>query len=184
MTRGGDGHSPDALDRRIIAATQHGLPLCPRPYAEVAARVGTDEDEVVRRLAAMQAGGGIRRIAAVPQHYALGLRFNAMTVWDVPDTDVDRLGRDVGALEAVSHCYARPRHPPQWPYNLFAMVHGRDRDSVEARIREVAAVLGDHPRASAVLYSRRVLKKTGLRIPEPATNPASDPPPGGRPCSD
>ncbi|WP_440997799.1 siroheme decarboxylase subunit beta [Arhodomonas sp. SL1] len=158
-------HAPDALDRRIIAATQEGLPLVPRPYAVIAERVGTSESEVMARIRALLDTGGIRRLGAVPQHYALGMRFNAMTVWDVPDERVDDLGPAVGALEAVSHCYTRPRHPPEWSYNLFAMVHGRDQDTVEARIGEVAATLGGAVRASAVLYSRRLLKKTGLRLP-------------------
>jgi DNA-binding Lrp family transcriptional regulator len=114
----------------------------------------------------MQASGVIRRIAAVPNHYALGYRANGMSVWNVPDEMVDELGRKVGALEFVSHCYRRPRHLPLWPYNLFAMVHGRTRAEVEERVQQVGAVMEGYSRAHEVLYSSRILKKSGLRIRE------------------
>ena len=87
-----------------------------------------------------------------------------MTVWDVPDTMVENLGAQVGALDCVSHCYERPRALPEWPYNLFAMVHGDTRAEVEAKRAEIAALLGAACRASDILYSKRILKKTGLRL--------------------
>ena len=154
----------DTLDRAIIAATQGGLPLTPTPYADVAAAVGSDETEVVARLSRMLDAGVVRRIGAVPNHYRLGLSHNGMTVWDVEDAEVDRLGAIVGALDFVTHCYRRPRALPDWPYNLFAMVHGRSRDEVEAKRAEIVDLLGGFVRASDILYSTRILKKTGLRI--------------------
>lgn len=158
--------SLDAIDRRIIAATQGGLPLAPAPYAEVARWLGLDEAEVIARLSAMQASGVIRRIALAPNHYALGVTANGMSVWDIDDDRAEALGERVGALDFVSHCYLRPRALPDWPYNLFAMVHGHDRTEVEAKRQEIAALLGDACRASDVLYSTRILKKTGLRLRE------------------
>lgn len=154
----------DAIDREIILATQDGLPLVPRPYHAVAARIGIAAEEVMQRLARMQTSGVIRRIGAVPNHYALGYRANGMSVWDVPDERIRELGERIGALDFVSHSYHRPRHLPEWPYNLFAMVHGRDRAEVEAKVAEIARLLGDADRGHAVLYSTRILKKTGLRI--------------------
>ncbi|OIR02046.1 hypothetical protein GALL_159040 [mine drainage metagenome] len=154
----------DDIDRRIVLATQEGLPLVPEPYAEVARRVGIDEAELLRRLERMRADGRIRRIGAVPNHYALGYRFNGMTVWDVPDAQARALGRAVGALPFVSHCYLRPRHPPDWPYTLFAMVHGRDRDTALAHVEAIARLLGAADRGHQVLFSSRILKKTGLRL--------------------
>ncbi len=156
----------DAIDRRIIAATQGGLPLAPAPYAEVARWLGLDEAEVIARLAAMQASGVIRRIALAPNHYALGVTANGMSVWDVEDDRAEALGERVGALDFVSHCYLRPRAAPDWPYNLFAMIHGHDRAEVEVKRQEIAALLGDACRASDVLYSTRILKKAGLRLRE------------------
>lgn len=155
---------PDELDRRLIVATQAGLPLVPRPYHALAEPLGIAPADVQARLAALLASGVIRRIGAVPNHYALGYRFNGMTVWDVDDARIDDLGEQVGALSCVTHCYRRPRHLPDWPYNFFAMVHGRDRAEAEAGIAEIAALLGPACRARDVLYSSRILKKTGLRI--------------------
>lgn len=154
----------DAVDRRLVLATQSGLALTPRPFARLASDLGIGEDEVVERIEHMLARGVIRRIAAVPNHYALGYRHNGMSVWDVDDESVDDCGRAVGALPFVSHCYHRPRRLPQWPYNLFAMVHGRSRPAVEAEVEAIAGLLGARSRAHAVLYSTRILKKTGLRL--------------------
>lgn len=154
----------DGLDRSIIVATQAGLPLVPRPYHTLAEQLGVSADTVMQRIRGMQEAGIIRRIGAVPNHYALGYSANGMSVWDVADDKVDTLGEQVGTLDFVTHCYRRPRHAPAWPYNLFAMVHGRDRAEVEAKVETIAALLGSTCRAADVLYSSRILKKTGLRI--------------------
>lgn len=155
---------PDDTDRAIIRATQGGLPLVARPYDAVGAALGLDGDEVRARLEKMLGAGAIRRIGAVPNHYALGFRANGMTVWDVDDARVRDLGPQVGALEFVSHAYLRPRHMPEWPYNLFAMAHGKNKDEVEAKAAEIRALLGDACRQGEILYSTRILKKTGLRL--------------------
>lgn len=152
------------IDRNIIQATQAGLPLKPRPYHAIAEQLGMEAADVMRRMQRMLDLGIIRRIGAVPNHYALGYRANGMTVWDVADDRIDELGERVGQLECVSHCYQRPRHLPEWPYNLFAMVHGKTREEVEAKARLIADVLGQASRATDILYSTRILKKTGLRI--------------------
>jgi DNA-binding Lrp family transcriptional regulator len=158
-----DGENHGALDHAIVRATQRGLPLASQPYRAIAEAVGSDAATVIARLAAMLADGRIRRIGVVPNHYALGWRANGMSVWDVDDTRVDALGERVGRLDCVSHCYRRPRRPG-WPYNLFAMVHGRDRDEVSAKVDAIAAVLGDAARSHDVLFSTRILKKSGLRL--------------------
>ncbi|MEZ5889401.1 MAG: AsnC family transcriptional regulator [Xanthobacteraceae bacterium] len=154
----------DALDRHIVTATQAGLPLVARPYRAVAEMVGATEAEVVARLERMLANGAIRRIGAVPNHYALGFSANAMSVWDIADEKIVEVGAMVGALDFVTHCYQRPRHLPLWPYNLFAMAHGRTRAEVEEKVGRIAALIGDAARSHEVLYSTRILKKTGLRI--------------------
>lgn len=154
----------DALDRRIVAATQGGLPLIPRPYCEVASWLGVEEETVIERMAAMQEAGVIRRIALAPNHYALGMVANGMSVWDVDDSVAETLGAAVGALEFVSHCYLRPRALPEWPYNLYAMIHGHTRSLVEAERAQIATLLGEACRANDILYSTRILKKTGIRL--------------------
>lgn len=154
----------DAIDRQIIQLTQTGLPLVAEPYQAIAQQLDLSAEEVMQRLLDLQATGIIRRIGAVPNHYKLGYRFNGMTVWDVADEHIDALGEQVGQLEFVSHCYHRPRHLPEWPYNLFAMVHSKTEDGVQSQIAQIAATLGANQRGHEVLYSTRILKKTGLRI--------------------
>ena len=154
----------DAFDRRLIEATQAGLPLVERPYAAIAEALCCPEAEIIARMKELMARGIVRRIAAAPNHYALGMTANGMTVWDVADISVSALGREVGALPFVTHCYQRPRSLPMWRYNLFAMVHGTSRDEVEAKRGEIAALLADACSASDILYSKRILKKTGLRL--------------------
>ena len=152
------------FDRALIAATQSGLPLVPRPYDAVAAMLGSSSAAVRERLAALLAAGVVRRIAAVPNHYRLGYTANGMSVWDVDDAEVDRLGELLGSQPGVSHCYRRPRKPGVWRYNLFAMLHGHSREQVLAQAEQVAALLGPACRAHDVLFSSAILKKTGLRL--------------------
>ena len=154
----------DEIDRRIVKATQEGLPLSAHPYHAVAASIGLAPEDLMTRMRRMLAKGIIRRIGAVPNHYRLGYTANGMSVWDVADDAVGAIGPEIGALDFVSHCYRRPRHPPLWPYNFFAMVHGRDRGEVEDKVNAIAARLGDRDRGHEVLYSTRILKKTGLRL--------------------
>jgi len=154
----------DTRERALVLATQAGLPLEARPYHRVAERLQVEPATVLETLRAMRARGAVRRIAAVPDHYALGYRANGMSVWDVDDGALGACGRAVGALAFVSHCYRRPRRLPAWPYNLFAMVHARDRDEVEEQVARIAGLLGARARGYDVLYSRRILKKTGLRL--------------------
>jgi len=153
-----------AFDRELIRATQKALPLTPQPYHALAAQLNVPVLQVMERLQFMLDHGVIRRIAAVPNHYALGYKHNGMTVWNVPDTEVDSLGAQVGALPFVTHCYRRPRHLPLWEYNLFAMVHGKTQQVVDAQIAEIAALLGDFNLGHEVLFSTQILKKTGLQI--------------------
>lgn len=166
------------MDRALVLATQAGLPLVPRPYDAIGEALGISGEEVRSRLAAMLAQGAIRRIGAVPNHYRLGYRANGMTVWDVDDAEVDRLGALVGSQAFVTHCYRRPRRLPHWPYNLFAMVHGKSRAEVEQKVRTLAELIGSACRDSDVLYSKRILKKTGVRL---AARPNIE---SDRPCSE
>ncbi len=154
----------DSCDLRLIEATQAGLPILEAPYEKIAAKVGTSEADVIDRLGRLIDQGIIRRIGAAPNHYVLGMTANGMTVWDVDDECSSVKGREVGALEFVSHCYLRPRALPEWPFNLFAMVHGSSREEVEGKRAEIAELLGPSCRSSDILYSTRILKKTGLRL--------------------
>ena len=160
----GAQRSLDALDRAILEATQAGLPLVPAPYAEIAQRIGASEAAVLARLQDMIGRGIIRRIGLATNHYRLGLIANGMTVWDVDDSCVDALGKEIGALDFVTHCYRRPRRLPHWTYNLFAMAHGRTRQEVLEKRTRIANLLGPACRGSDILFSTEILKKTGLRL--------------------
>ncbi len=156
----------DDFDRALIAATQGGLPLVPRPYDAVGERLGVSGQQVRERLKQMLETGLIRRIGAVPNHYRLGFTANGMSVWNVDDAQVGALGERIGELPGVSHCYRRPRRLPAWPYNLFAMLHGRSRAEVEQQAAQVQQLLGAACTGHDILYSTAILKKTGLRLKE------------------
>lgn len=156
--------SLDPVDRKIVEITQEGLPLTPQPYHTIAEQVGVPVSAVMQRMQKMLDSGVIRRIGAVPNHYKLGYTANGMSVWDVPDDRVTNFGQRIGQLAFVSHCYRRPRHLPDWPYNFFVMVHGRSRDEVQEKVDQIAALLGPADRGHTVLYSTAILKKTGLRL--------------------
>ncbi|MCK9284411.1 MAG: Lrp/AsnC family transcriptional regulator [Rhodocyclaceae bacterium] len=158
----------DADDRALVLATQGGLPLTPQPYHAIAAELGLAPVEVMQRLRSMLARGMIRRIGVVPNHYSIGYTANGMSVWDIDDDAADAVGELIGTLPAVTHCYRRPRQLPLWRYNLFAMVHGRCREEAVDQVAAIAALIeSEFPasyRAHEILFSTRILKKTGLRI--------------------
>lgn len=154
----------DKLDRQIVKATQAGLPLTPEPYQTLADELGISAETVMQRLLTLQEQGIIRRIGAVPNHYKLGYRYNGMTVWNIADEHIDKLGQRIGQLDFVSHCYHRPRHLPEWPYNLFAMIHSKTEAGAKQQTETIAELLGEYNQGQDVLYSTRILKKTGLRI--------------------
>jgi DNA-binding Lrp family transcriptional regulator len=147
----------------LIDAIQAGLPLVSRPYREIGARLGMSEQAVIGRLRGMIEAGIIKRLGVVVRHHELGYRANAMVVWDVPDERVDRIGRQLGDIDCVTLCYQRPRHLPDWPYNLFCMVHGQDRDDVCACIARLVEAHGLGKIRHAVLFSGRRFKQRGAR---------------------
>lgn len=156
-------------DRALVAALADGLPLVPRPYAALGEALGWAEAEVVARLGALVAAGVVSRFGVVVRHHELGIRANAMVVWDVPDDRVREAGAVLKGLPFVTLCYRRPRRPPAWPYNLFCMIHGRERPSVEALVEEATAAAGLGGCERAVLFSRRRFKQRGaLYVPEAA----------------
>ncbi len=152
------------LERKIVLLTQQGLPLVAKPYNWLAEELGITLDKCLNTLKKMQDDKIIRRIAAVPNHYKLGYKFNGMTVWNVKDENAKALGKMMGDLQFVSHCYLRPRHLPNWSYNLFAMVHGKTEEEMEHYRQLIRELLGNELIEDDVLKSSRILKKTGLRL--------------------
>jgi siroheme decarboxylase len=150
-------------DLALLEALARGLPLVPRPYAALGAPLGLEEEQVIARIWALLDAGFVKRLGVVVRHRELGYRANAMVVWDVPDDRVSDVGRCMATLPFVTLCYRRPRRPPDWPYNLFCMIHGRERRRVEAQVDTLAAALdlADVPRA--VLFSARCFRQRGAR---------------------
>jgi DNA-binding Lrp family transcriptional regulator len=153
----------DADDLRLVAAIQGGLPLVPRPFAAIAKATGSTESLVCQRLDEWMRDGTIGRFGVVVRHRELGYRANAMVVWNVPDNEVSQWGRCFSRYDFVTLCYQRQRHLPEWDYNLFCMIHGRDRGAVEERVRLLVEQCGVARLPHAVLFSRRRFKQRGAR---------------------
>lgn len=154
---------PGETDRALLAELQEGLPLSVRPFASIAERIGAGEQDVIARIRRWLDDGAIRRFGVVVRHRSLGFAANAMVVHDIPDAEVGRIGHALAHELAVKLCYRRPRVLPQWPYNLFCMIHGRERASVE----EVITRLRERHELEAfpheVLFSKTCFKQTGAR---------------------
>lgn len=154
-------------DLCLIEAVQQGIPLVARPYAAVGARCGLAEGDVIDGLKHLIQIGVIKRFGVIVRHHELGFRANAMVVWDIPDAEVAEVGRRFGDFDFVTLCYRRPRHRPNWPYNLFSMIHGRDRDAVLAQVDHLAKACGlDHVPHEALFSKRRFKQRGALYRPE------------------
>ena len=151
----------DELTSALIAAISRGLPMVRRPYAALAEELKCSEQAVIDGVARLAARGDLKRFGVVVRHRQLGYRANAMVVWDIPDFRVDEVGRLMSSFEFITLCYQRPRRMPDWPYNLFCMIHGRDRDAVNEQVDLVAAQCGLAEVPRRILYSRRCFKQRG-----------------------
>lgn len=158
-------------DRELIAAIQGGLPLVAKPYAAIAAQLGLTEKKVIARLQVLQTAGLIKRMGVVVRHRALGFRANAMVVWDIPDAEIERIGALLADETCVTLCYQRPRRLPEWRYNLFCMIHGRERDSVLRRLEQIVVFHGLEKIPHAVLFSGRSFKQRGAHYMESSHSP-------------
>jgi DNA-binding Lrp family transcriptional regulator len=151
----------DAIQQQLIAEIQSGFSLVERPYVEIAVNLGITEQEVIRRIDIMLTTGTIRRMGIIVRHRELGYRANAMLVWDIPDDQVSELGKQLSSVDCITLCYQRPRHLPHWPYNLFTMIHGKDKQSVEACIDDIVEDYALEAIPRATLFSKRRFKQRG-----------------------
>lgn len=148
------------LDKQLIREMQKGLPLVSRPFAEIAARLSLTEEEIIERIRFFIQNGQIRRFGAAVRHQDLGFVANAMVVWDVPDEKVTEVGLVMAGFEQVSHCYQRPRHQG-WPYNLFTVVHGKNREECIQAAESLSRATGMEK--YRLLFSTAELKKSSMR---------------------
>ncbi|WP_372964487.1 AsnC family protein [Marinobacter sp.] len=150
----------------LLRLRQHlegGLPLTPRPYLELAERTGLTEQQVMGAIQHWQHQGLIKRSGLIVKHRTLGYNANAMVVWDVPDIQVSQLGRTLAAVSFVTLCYQRPRRLPDWPYNLFCMIHGVNRERV---LNQLDQMIADHNLGGiphSVLFSNKAYLQRGGR---------------------
>lgn len=158
-------------ERDLIGALQNGLPLVAEPYAEIARQINSSEDEVMQAIQLMQQRGDIKRMGIVVRHRQLGYTANAMVVWNIDDEQVDELGECFGQFDFVTLSYRRPRRLPDWPYNLFCMIHGQDREDVLANLQLLIKSCKAEHIAHSVLFSKRCFKQRGaiyIHASEPA----------------
>jgi DNA-binding Lrp family transcriptional regulator len=159
-------------DRALMRALQDGLPLVPKPFGALAQRAGWHAAGAahlaIERIEAWLDDGTIKRFGIVVRHRALGFTANAMCAWDVPDDRVDRLGLSLAREAATTLCYRRARAGAAWPFNLFCMVHGRDRGTVEQEVQALGGRVGLEAYPGAVLFSRRAFKQRGACYVAPA----------------
>ena len=151
----------DDIDQALITLIQRGLPLTPTPYADIGQKLKLDEAEVIQRIQKLDDDNVIKRLGVVVRHHELGYKANAMTVWNIPDELVSELGPCMGQFDFVTLCYRRPRRLPEWPYNLFTMIHGKDREDVLANIKLLAERCNLDNVEHKVLFSTRRFKQRG-----------------------
>ncbi len=160
-------YRPRADDRRVLAAIEDGLPLTPRPYREVGHTIDHDESEVIARIRELTAAGVVTRIGCIVRHRSLGFTANAMAVWDAPEGIVDAVAARMIRNPRVTLCYRRQRRLPDWPYNLFCMVHAKSRPEALAIVGDLNAVAAASYLDQAVLFSTRCFKQRGAVFSRP-----------------
>lgn len=151
--------SLDKIDRELISFIQNGLPITERPYVEVSNRLGTSEEDIINRIVTLKEKGLIKRFGVVVRHHELGYKENAMIVWNVPDNEVDEVGAKIKSFPFITLCYRRARQLPEWPYNLFCMIHGKSRENVMQLLQDMVDKnqWQDIPRE--ILFSKRRFKQ-------------------------
>lgn len=150
----------DTRDRQLLEHIQLGLPICPSPYAEIGRLCDMSEAEVIERLARLKQQGLIKRLGVIVKHRQLGYRANAMIVWNVPDNLVKQLGGHISRFSFVTLCYQRPRQP-EWPYNLYCMIHGKDKATVSKQLDQLVDACGLRAFDREILFSKRCFKQRG-----------------------
>lgn len=150
----------DELDKQIIRAMQDEFPLVKEPYKEISARLNITEDELLKRLQAYKADGRIRKMGAVLRHVEAGFRANALCAWVVPPQQLDETAKRFAAMPMVSHCYDR-NTMPDWPYNMYTMIHACTRSECEQTAKQLAKE--NNLTQYVMLYSVKEWKKTSMR---------------------
>jgi len=147
-------------DRQIIRLLQEDLPLCPNPYQVLAEKLAIPEEELMLTINRYLEAGLLRRLGAVLKHQQAGFDCNVLVVWQVPPQQVMEVGKKLASFSQVSHCYQRPTYP-EWPYNLFSMLHATSPEECERTILQISQAIGI--KEYLPLYSLKELKKISMR---------------------
>jgi len=148
------------FEKKIIASVQGDIPVCPRPFLEIAQNLGTSEEQVLEILGDLCDRGIIRRFGATLRHQKSGFSANAMVAWKVDEARIEEVGKKMAGFREVSHCYRR-NPTADWPYNLYTMIHAKDEDSCREIVRRLALASGE--KDYNLLFSRTELKKTSMQ---------------------
>lgn len=151
----------DQRDLQLLTLTQQGLPVCPRPYAVIGEKLDMQEQEVIDRLSSLKQQGLIKRLGVIVKHNKLGYKANAMVVWDIPDPQIKHYGQKISQVDFVTLCYQRPRKGQHWPYNLFCMIHGKDKKTVLKQLESLIETCGLKHFKHDILFSRQCFKQRG-----------------------
>lgn len=147
-------------DITLIRLLQEDLPQDPAPFQTLAAKLGQEEKTVLEHTCKLIQTGVIRRFGAVLRHQKAGFVSNAMGVWQVELERVEQVGTIMSGFPEVSHCYERPSLP-DWPYNVFTMIHGQSEEECRQVIAKIAQATG--VTQYDALYSLKELKKSSMR---------------------
>jgi DNA-binding Lrp family transcriptional regulator len=150
----------DALDKKVIQLVQGDLPVDPKPFALLAEQLGITEHEFVSRLRSLKEKGVIRRFGATLRHQEAGFSSNAMVAWMVAEERVEEVGKALALFREVTHCYQRSADE-RWPYNLYTMIHGDDREECYRIARRMSEEVGVE--AYVLLFSEKEFKKTSMQ---------------------
>ena len=143
----------------VIKQLQKDIAVTKKPFKEAIEKLGMDDERFFEIAHALKDAGIMRRFATILNHRKAGFGANAMSVWVVPEKKGEAIGRQMAEFSAVSHCYLRPSYP-NWPYNLFAMVHGKSQEECDSLIEEMAKESGLTEYSK--LYSTKEFKKQRL----------------------
>ncbi len=153
----------DEKDQAILRITQEGLPLDKEPFRAIAAQTGLTEEEVIARLRRLKSMGVIKRLGISVNQRKIGIVANAVIAWKVPEELVERVGNIFASHKEVTHCYERVTIPGKWEYNLFTVVHGYNRESVEQFAKRMSEIVDI--RDYIVMFSNEQFKRTSVKHP-------------------
>ncbi len=156
--------------KKLMALIQQGIPICARPYQVIAQKLGCDEKDIINGIETLTQKEYIKRFGVVVKHRKLGYKANAMVVWNIEDEAIGTMGEKLAREKAITLCYQRPRRLPQWPYNLFTMIHGKSREQVSSQLKQIIKTHQIKYEYS-VLFSTRCFKQQGANYFTQETSP-------------